>query len=367
MNSLYTVFILFFQLLSLSVLTNCYICNNTDQEYGNTSYTNGSRWPNGVVKYKLHTSLSSDDKVEVQRAFDEYQRKTCIKFQPWQEGDKDYTSIETDNSICGQGHVCKQGGYQYAKFGGNCRESSTMIHELGHNLCLHHENERGDRDEYVNYSKCQRIPQKMDNGTFKKLYDFDSQMHLSCQRCDGGGWPKKHVSECGPDVNDGLSVLDADNINALYDCQGCYRHRWRPMTSLTSDDRSNMYHFGYYGKYGSRLYHAEAIEAEVLTIPGGLSREGFSYKLVSPFKYGDSELLQIGVPAGRVGRIPFDIERGTGYIAYTTFFGDDGAKEDTIGKVWNRAGELNVAHFPRGSTEMLVSDQEFYILTCSKE
>ncbi|CAL8111560.1 unnamed protein product [Orchesella dallaii] len=178
---------------------------------------------------------------------------------------------------------------------------------------------------------------------------------------------------------------------------GCHRHRWRPMTSLTSDDKSDMYHFGYYGKRGSRLFPCRGYvegelaigkyddsknicyisygstvkkltsEAEVLTIPGGLSRGGFSYKLISSDRYSDSELIRIAVPAGRVGRIPFDTERGVGYIAYTTFFEDNGVKVDSIGKVWNRAGELNVAHFPHGPAEKLVSDEEFYVMTCSKD
>ncbi|ODM90480.1 Nucleoporin seh1 [Orchesella cincta] len=50
------------------------------------------KWPNGVIKYKLNDTLTSTDKTEVSKAFEEFHRKTCIKFQPWEEGNIDFLS-----------------------------------------------------------------------------------------------------------------------------------------------------------------------------------------------------------------------------------------------------------------------------------
>lgn len=185
----------------------------------------GTKWPGGIVKYRLHSSLTTADINEVKAAFDEYHSKTCIRFRPWRVSDPpDYTSIELDNSICGVGHVCKVGGSQFAKFGKICRNKATMVHELGHNLCLGHEHQRSDRDRHISYDKCnwgEYPPPKLPYDV-KGMYDYTSQMHYTCNWCMGG-WPReKNVRRCGQQISDGLSVLDADYINELYDCKGTH-------------------------------------------------------------------------------------------------------------------------------------------------
>lgn len=184
----------------------------------------GTKWPSGIVKYILHESLTEVDKHEVHAAFDEYHKKTCIKFQKWNEDDPpDYISIEVDNRICGVGSMCKVGGYQFAKFGLTCRRKATMVHELGHNLCLGHENQRADRDYYISFRNCHLYGESsliLPNQLKEGIYDYSSIMHNPCNQCSGG-WPKeKNVKGCGKQLSDGLSVMDADHINDLYQCQG---------------------------------------------------------------------------------------------------------------------------------------------------
>ncbi|ODM87667.1 hypothetical protein Ocin01_19015 [Orchesella cincta] len=144
------------------------------------------------------------------------------------------------------------------------------------------------------------------------LYDYNSQMHAQCNSCEG--FPSREsVTSCGPDATPGLSVLDADNINYIYNCQGCHRHRWISAAALLNEDFISMHSFGYESGegnpintcralYGSEIlsgmynhsrktcYIADADEAfemeekfvEVLTIRGGLLGEDCSeYKLVN--------------------------------------------------------------------------------------
>ncbi|ODM89779.1 Zinc metalloproteinase nas-1 [Orchesella cincta] len=71
--------------------------------------------------------------------------------QPW---DPDYVNIEINETTCGYSNVCRLGGYQFAQFGQNCRNMNTMIHELGHSLCLGHEHQRQDRNFYLEFNGC---------------------------------------------------------------------------------------------------------------------------------------------------------------------------------------------------------------------
>jgi len=240
---------LFFSYLisNLHTFVTCYTCDTPDSwlqasEAAQNNPTNtsseefdgkvefqhlllGQKWPNGEVKYRIHPSLNTHDISELKKAFEEYHSKTCIRFVPWKTGDADFVSIEIDNRFCGKSNVCKIGNYQYAKIGRECRFMATMVHELGHSLCLAHEHQRVDRANYVHYQQCLgstvkgRLRKITHNAT--GIYDYASQMHYECGACTLAGWPTdENVHLCGRDLTPGLSVLDADSINALYNCGG---------------------------------------------------------------------------------------------------------------------------------------------------
>ncbi|ODM96988.1 Zinc metalloproteinase nas-1 [Orchesella cincta] len=321
---------IFVQIVTFFQLGACYTCETPDDWLsGNIGIQLAARgqlevfhqtWPNGVVRYKLHSSLTLDDTSEVLKAFDEFHKKTCIQFKPWQERDTDFVSIEVDDNVCGFANVCKIGGWQVAKFGKDCRNMKTMVHQLAHTLCLGHEHQRLDRDQFLNYSSCSSNPRKVES--LKRptsLYNYASQMHSKCGSCDRGmpNEGKIHSSStknviCGPDASPGLSVLDVDNINYLYNCQGCQRHRWVPAMSLSQEDFSKMPTFGYETRnkkpiFACRAQHqAEIVSGmydharqscnisyydkpyeiqgpvEVLTIPGGVVGDDCCvYKLVN--------------------------------------------------------------------------------------
>lgn len=68
---------------------------------GKDNFFPGEKWPGGVVKYEFHSSLNDNDRREAQRAFDDIQSKTCIRFEPRANGEAAYTSIEVDDNVCG--------------------------------------------------------------------------------------------------------------------------------------------------------------------------------------------------------------------------------------------------------------------------
>jgi len=194
-------------------------------ERNRTGFFPGSLWPNGEVAYVYHSSLTVQDRDEVHKAFLDIQAKTCIRFHSRSPGEADYVSIEVDPNPngCGFGAICRGGGYQYAKFGSFCRNKNTMVHELSHSLCLTHEQNRRDRDDYLHYNGCSSsdIPPKNDYETRGHLFDYQSQMIYQCNSCDLAGWPTMSGQPAGLCAqSDGLSVLDADKINDLYNCKG---------------------------------------------------------------------------------------------------------------------------------------------------
>lgn len=175
------------------------------------------KWPNGVVKYELHSSLTANDLIEVNKAFDIYHKKTCIRFERRLSGEAAYVSIENDPNTCGLASMCRQGGYQFARFGGSCRTAAVIVHELGHTLCFGHENSRADRDNYLSYP-CNDAGGK-DTGfdTLGLFYDYRSSMHYGCNSCMVPKMADVSTDMCGGDY---LSVLDVEKINAFYDCSG---------------------------------------------------------------------------------------------------------------------------------------------------
>ncbi|ODM92490.1 Zinc metalloproteinase nas-6 [Orchesella cincta] len=341
------------------------------------------KWPDGVVLYKYNRILTLGDVYEIHKAFDEYHKKTCIRFEKALESDVDFVSLEVNNDQCGVATVCNMGNgsYQFARFGQNCRNVSTMVHELAHTLCLGHENQRRDRDNYISYADCgDNFPRKLSQKNFRAsgIYDYASQMHYQCTSCQLGGFPLES-GWCGVDLTPGLSVLDADLINALYDCKGCHRHRWIPAVQLTDQDKRNMHSLALKsgdpalnvcrasnngevsaGKYDavqktcSIRFGTELLEVkenvEVLTIPGGLDADCSNYRWVN----------RVDVPVGSAVAAgnSFRSYNFTMFVAYGSITKNDGIIETSVGKVglsqddngFTRPAELAVGSANNGVT-----------------
>lgn len=311
------------------------------------------KWPNGQLIYKLISNLSASDLKHIHQAFEDYHKKTCIRFVPFKEGDVNYTVIEPDNSVCGSAKLCMQGGEQFVKFGDQCANKNTLVHELGHSLCLRHEHQRVDRNNYVSVDKqCgSEFNHISKTAHTKGLYDYTSQMHYEC-----GGCIKKADSDlgpgCGEQVTDGLSTLDADHINELYNCGGCFRHRWIPIQDLTKEHFQNLPNFSYRNYSNGNVYPCRAFfrnqiavgsyekggqvcliawghrmhkvnsNFEVLTIPGGLKTQDSEYTLVEGNadmrNFELDEVFDNAVISGRLFHLNQAKGGGLGYVAYAS-------------------------------------------------
>lgn len=96
---------------------------------------------------------------------------------------------------------------------------------LGHVLCMGHEQNRRDRDEYLDFPGCSptEIPGIDTDHISISLYDYTSQMHGPCGTCEGGTPKNINIAgQCGSAVTEGLSVLDVDKLNDFYGCGGWF-------------------------------------------------------------------------------------------------------------------------------------------------
>ncbi|XP_037032940.1 zinc metalloproteinase nas-8-like [Bradysia coprophila] len=197
-------------------------------------------WPNARVPYTLDPDFDENQRVQVARAIENYQSKTCVRFDPKQPEDNDFVEILRDDTTCGLAHVCRIGGPQFAKFGGGCISAAVMSHELGHTLCFGHEQTRPDRDDWISWNTDICNPHGKDNPddftTLDLFYDYVSLQHYEGECYNGCIIPKvPGVTKCGG--GDDLSVIDIEKINAFYGCEGCYSYRFRPMNLITGSDR----------------------------------------------------------------------------------------------------------------------------------
>ncbi|CAL8118412.1 unnamed protein product [Orchesella dallaii] len=187
-------------------------------------------WTNNQVPYTLDPTFSNEQRQQVALALQAYHDSTCIRFIPKENQHQSWVDILHDPTVCGVAHVCMNSGAQFAKFGGSCVSPGTMVHELGHTLCMGHEQTRLDRDEWIAFNTQICQPHGIDGPDFNrglnKLYDYVSIEHYEGECYNGCFQPKQPgVTKCGS--GGPLGVLDIEILNELYGCnQGCLGYRY---------------------------------------------------------------------------------------------------------------------------------------------
>lgn len=124
----------------------------------------------------------------IEKAMTEYHTKTCIRFIP-RLHEADYIDITSQNSGCWAG-IGNTGGRQEVNLQapGCVRIPGTVIHEFMHVLGFYHEQNRPERDEFINIIS-QNIKPEAKGNFFKAKetdvssygigYDYGSILHYS--------------------------------------------------------------------------------------------------------------------------------------------------------------------------------------------
>ncbi|KAH8414068.1 hypothetical protein KR222_004190 [Zaprionus bogoriensis] len=192
-----------------------------------------SRWPGGVVPYEIKGQFSTQELGNIQHAFGEYHSKTCIRFKP-RTTETDYISIVNGKSGCWSS-IGRIGGRQEVNLQSpNClRTYGTPIHELMHAVGFLHEQNRHERDGYVQVLSENIKPNMMANfnkgsarthSGYGVDYDYASVMHYSPTSFTRNGQPTLKALRSSSDASQmgqrrGFSDGDVRKINAMYRCK----------------------------------------------------------------------------------------------------------------------------------------------------
>ncbi|XP_073820037.1 zinc metalloproteinase nas-4-like [Musca autumnalis] len=193
------------------------------------------RWPYGVVPYEINGSFNHHDLEIILYAFLNFHMKTCVRFVPRRSNETDYISINNEKSGCWS-YVGRQGGKQNINLESPiCLiNPGTALHELMHVLGFFHEQNRQERDDFVEI-QYENIREGLENNfkrrsrtaAFNVPYDYSSIMHYSSTAFSHNGQPTIVAKQ--PEFNYimgqryALSSLDILKINRMYNCYGDLR------------------------------------------------------------------------------------------------------------------------------------------------
>lgn len=157
------------------------------------------RWSNAIIPYEITGSFDSRSLNLIQNAMNVYHQKTCIKFLRRTAKDRDYITIQNAQSGCWSS-IGRVGGGQTVNLQSPActTKVGTILHEFMHSAGFLHEQNREERDQYIDvvypnimrgYESNFMKAQKGSTSGFGVGYDYGSVMHYSATAFSTNGQP----------------------------------------------------------------------------------------------------------------------------------------------------------------------------------
>lgn len=181
------------------------------------------KWPNNTIIYVLDNSLTSNQRQVTESSMQEWRTKTNIKFKE-RTNENYYVTIRNSgrDCNCASASLGVQGTRGTINMGIRTG-TGVMIHEIGHTLGYLHEQNRSDRDQFVNIFQ-ENIQdgalsqfRKSNNSINPGAFDVASIMIYSSFTFSKNGQPVM-LEKDGSRIpfRSRLSTLDISGTNQLY-------------------------------------------------------------------------------------------------------------------------------------------------------
>uniref|UniRef100_A0A7E4VUC2 Metalloendopeptidase n=1 Tax=Panagrellus redivivus TaxID=6233 RepID=A0A7E4VUC2_PANRE len=201
-------------------------------------------WTDGIIPYEMDEAFTQGEVRVIERAFNSYKKRTCIRFKKRVNNEEDYLYITKGFGCYSQ--VGRTGGKQELSLGRGCIFHEIIVHELMHSVGFWHEHSRIDRDDYIrikweNVLSGMRSQFDVISGalqdTLGEEYDYKSIMHYASNAFSKNGQNTIETTVDGfTDVIGSaveLSDMDVVKINKLYACSGPSSDKTIPTTTTT--------------------------------------------------------------------------------------------------------------------------------------
>ncbi|OCT83750.1 hypothetical protein XELAEV_18021889mg [Xenopus laevis] len=210
-------------------------------------------WPKSAsgrvyVPYAFDDKYSEGEKATMREAIKDFGTMTCVEFVPL-TAENNYLSIHPGDGCWSFMGV--MGGAQGVSLGGGCLGYRTIQHELMHALGFWHEQNRSDRNKYIDVFWQYISPdayinyQEMDTNNLGMEYDYLSAMHYETWMFSNTSGKTTMAAKDDPNRRLGgakeLTNLDYSKINRLYECD--------VVSTLLNEDRGTLKSANYPSSY----------------------------------------------------------------------------------------------------------------------
>jgi hypothetical protein len=193
------------------------------------SKTSGEKWTGAVIPYVFDSGATPNIRNQFERAVGIYNNQTVVRYVP-RSNQANYVRVVAGNgcsSYVGMMTTSFKPNGQEITLGSDGCDIAASLHEMGHAAGLIHEQQRPDRDNYVNINfslidpnwRSQYEVVTGELGNMHTSYDYNSIMHYDNFQVNGQWIMTSRSGNPAPQnigSKDNLTSSDLESFKAIY-------------------------------------------------------------------------------------------------------------------------------------------------------